>query len=156
MINPQTQSNLYGFDMNDTRSPGMILLPVCVDQYNIIVEFFIIDIESPHVMILGRPWIHMMKAVPSSYHQLLRYSTPTETADIRGDQAESLIQILNSTYVDKYFGGCNHPCKDYLRSYSSLQHEELLKPVARPLLDDTIPMIHGFCYAIRLFLCLKC
>jgi len=31
----------------------------------------------------------MMKVVPSTYHQLVRYPTPIETADIRGDQAMS-------------------------------------------------------------------
>jgi len=48
MINPQTQSNLYGFDRNETQSPDTISLSVRTDLYNVIMEFFMIDIESPH------------------------------------------------------------------------------------------------------------
>ena len=62
MICPLTQSNLYGFDGNETRSLSTIALPVCTDLY-VITEFFVIDVASPHNAILGRLWIHMMKVV---------------------------------------------------------------------------------------------
>jgi len=62
-------------------------LPISANPYNVITEFFVIDIESLHNAILGRHWLHMMGVVPSSYHQLLRYPTPTGTADITGDHA---------------------------------------------------------------------
>ena len=55
MINPQTQSNLYRFEWNETRSPGTISLPVCVDPYNVIMEFFVIDVESSYNVILSQP-----------------------------------------------------------------------------------------------------
>ena len=87
MICPQTQSNLYGFDKNETYSPSTITLPVRTDPYNIITEFYVIDWEFPRNTILERPWIHMMKVVPSSYHQLLSYLTSMGITDIRGDQA---------------------------------------------------------------------
>ena len=45
--------------------------------------------ESSHNTILRRPWLHMMKFIPSTYHQLVRYLTPTGTTDIRGDKAMS-------------------------------------------------------------------
>ena len=41
MINPQSLSNLYEFDENETRSSGMISLSVRADPYNIITEFFV-------------------------------------------------------------------------------------------------------------------
>jgi len=48
MINPQTQSNLYGFDRNETQSLGNDSLPDRVDPYNVTAEFFVMDVESPH------------------------------------------------------------------------------------------------------------
>ena len=48
-----------------------------------------IDVESPNNAILERSWIHMIKVVTSSCHQLLRYPTLIRTADIRGDRAMS-------------------------------------------------------------------
>ena len=47
------------------------------------------NVGSPYNAIFGRPWIHMIKAVPSSYHQLLQYLTPTETTNMQGNQAMS-------------------------------------------------------------------
>ena len=46
MINSQTQPHLYGFDENETRSRGIISLPVRADPYNIITEFYIVDVKS--------------------------------------------------------------------------------------------------------------
>jgi len=45
--------------------------------------------ESSHNAILEKSWLHMMKAVPPTYHQLMQYPTPIGTADIRGDHAMS-------------------------------------------------------------------
>ena len=66
MINPQTQSYMYEFDGNETHSPGTVALPVRADPYNVITEFYLIDMESPHNVILVRPWLHTIKAMPSS------------------------------------------------------------------------------------------
>ena len=71
MINSQTQCHLYGFDRNVMRSPSKVILPVHADPYNVILEFYVVDIESPHNAILGRPWLYMMKVVSSTYHQLV-------------------------------------------------------------------------------------
>jgi len=37
VICPQTQSNLHGFDGNETRSSGTTALPFYVDPYNAIM-----------------------------------------------------------------------------------------------------------------------
>ena len=86
MISPQTQSYLYGFDGNETYSAGTVTLPVRADPY-VIMKFYVVDVESPHNAILRRPWLHIMKVIPSTYHHLVRYPTLTGTTDIRGDQA---------------------------------------------------------------------
>lgn len=44
-----------------------------------------LDLELPNKMILGRPWIHAMKAVPSAYHQCLRYPYNGMEVTILGD-----------------------------------------------------------------------
>ena len=68
-------------------SLGTISLLVRADPYNVIKEFYVADLKSPHNAIFGRPWLHMMKVVPSMYHQMVRYPTPTETTHIIRDQA---------------------------------------------------------------------
>jgi len=103
MINSQSQVSLIWVYGNKMHSPGTIALPVHADPYNVITEFYAIDIESPHNAILGRPWIHMMKVVLSSYHQLLWYPTPTGTTDIKGDQvmSKTIVVIAKSGWVPK-------------------------------------------------------
>jgi len=44
MINPQTQSHLYGFDGNEMRSLGSFSLPVRTEPYNVITEFYVVDV----------------------------------------------------------------------------------------------------------------
>jgi len=64
----------------------MIEFSVCADPLNIITEFCILDVQSPYNTILERPWIHMMRVVPYTNHQLLKYPTPSGMANVRGDQ----------------------------------------------------------------------
>jgi len=78
---------MYEFDGNEMHSLGTLLLPIRANPYNVIMEFYVVGVESPHNAIFKRSWLHMMKAVPSTYHQLVRYPTPTGTTDIKGDQA---------------------------------------------------------------------
>ena len=94
LIIPQTQSLLYGFDGNEARSPDIVRFLILVDSYNVVTEFSILNVPSPYNAILGRPWIHMMRAVPSTHHQLLKYLTPFWTANIRGDQAMARTVIV--------------------------------------------------------------
>lgn len=50
------------------------------------VEFLVVDVPSPYNAIMGRTWFHRMKAVPSSYHQKIRFLTPRGIMEIRADQ----------------------------------------------------------------------
>jgi len=42
-------------DLNDTHSPDTVALSVCVDPYNFITEFYVIDMESPYNAICETP-----------------------------------------------------------------------------------------------------
>ncbi|KAF5934467.1 hypothetical protein HYC85_030638 [Camellia sinensis] len=52
-------------------------------------EFIVIDTPSPCNIILGRPWLHTMGAVPSTLHQLLRFPTEHGIEEVRGDQLQA-------------------------------------------------------------------
>ena len=91
MIIPQTQSLLYGFDESEARSSSTVEFPFRADPYNVVTKFCVLDIESLYNAILGRSWIHIMRAVPSIHHQLLKYPTPSGIANIRSDQVMTRI-----------------------------------------------------------------
>ena len=73
IIRPQTQLLLYRFDGSKPHSPGTITFPVRADPYNIVIDLCVLDVESSYKAILRSPWIHMMRVVPSTHHQLLKY-----------------------------------------------------------------------------------
>ena len=52
-------------------------------------KFLVVDYDSSYNMILGRPWIHKMGAVPSTLHQMVKFPTPWGIKAIRGDQEYS-------------------------------------------------------------------
>ena len=77
-------TDLTGFSGATTPSLGIIKLPVQADGVNKTVEFLILDCLSLYKIILGRPWIHDTKVVPSSYCQCILFPTRDEIREIRG------------------------------------------------------------------------
>jgi len=65
LIIPKTQLFLYGFNKKEARSLGMVEFPVHADPFNVGTKFNILDASSPYNAILERPWIYMMRVVPS-------------------------------------------------------------------------------------------
>jgi len=39
-------------------------------------KFQVVDMEMAYNMIMGRPWIHDMDAVPSTLHQVIKFPSP--------------------------------------------------------------------------------
>ena len=57
-----------GFNRSQTNSLGEIVFPVLVGSITSLVPLIVIDEPSSLNIILGRTWIHAMKALSSSYH----------------------------------------------------------------------------------------
>ena len=49
------------------------MLPLKVGPAIINTECHVLDLDFPYNILLGRPWIHTLKAVPSTYHQCLKF-----------------------------------------------------------------------------------
>ncbi|GMN51810.1 hypothetical protein TIFTF001_020957 [Ficus carica] len=47
-------------------------------------------------IILSKPWIHVMMAVPSTYHQRIQFPTKWGVRDIRGNQEVAQTCYFNS------------------------------------------------------------
>lgn len=59
---------LKGFSGEVKQTTGEIFLPVYAEGIKMSTKFLVVDCESPYNIILGRPWIHDMGAVPSTLH----------------------------------------------------------------------------------------
>lgn len=49
------------------------------------IDFLVLDNLPVFNIILGRPWIHIMKAVPLTYHQCIRFPGPKGISEVRGN-----------------------------------------------------------------------
>ena len=69
---------LSGFNRSSTTSLGDIVLPVQADPITLNVQFSVVQDLSPFNVILGRTWLHYMKVIPSTYHQMVSFLTKDE------------------------------------------------------------------------------
>ncbi|KAJ9541250.1 hypothetical protein OSB04_027756 [Centaurea solstitialis] len=82
-------TTLVGFNGDATSTLGEIVLPVFAKGINKQTKFNVIDCPSAYNTILGRPWIHDMKAVPSTYHQKIKFPSPWGVQEISQDGVRS-------------------------------------------------------------------
>ena len=64
---------LLGFNGATTLSVGDITFYVKAGPITQQVLFSVVEDLSPYNAILGRAWLHAMKALPSTYHQTISY-----------------------------------------------------------------------------------
>ncbi|XP_028112458.1 uncharacterized protein LOC114310614 [Camellia sinensis] len=77
---------LFGFNANPEYPLGKITLPVQAGSRTMDVEFLVIKLPSPYNIIMERTLLHAIQAVPSTYHQLLRFPTQHGIEQIRGSR----------------------------------------------------------------------
>ncbi|XP_056695120.1 uncharacterized protein [Spinacia oleracea] len=80
---------LVGFSGESLRTVGEISLPTYAEGVSVMTKFNVVDCPSAYNVILGRPWIHKMKAVPSTYHQSIKFPTKWGVMEIKGQQRDA-------------------------------------------------------------------
>ncbi|KAF8102765.1 hypothetical protein N665_0195s0002 [Sinapis alba] len=70
---------LTGFNGSSTLLLGTIRLNFFVGGVRKLVKFSVINTKTQYNAILGMPWLHMMKEVPSTCHQCVKFSTKEGT-----------------------------------------------------------------------------
>ena len=86
LIRPMS-TYIYAFDGMKVNPISTIDLPVYAADRILTVKFFVVDTQSTVNSIIGQEWIHSIKGVVSTLHQVLRCQSPdgTYTIDIKGD-----------------------------------------------------------------------
>ncbi|RVW97206.1 hypothetical protein CK203_029947 [Vitis vinifera] len=77
---------LSGFNRSSTTSLGDIILSVQAGPVTLNVQFSVVQELSPFNVILGCTWLHYMKAIPSTYHQMVSFLTNDGQTDLYGSQ----------------------------------------------------------------------
>ncbi|KAG7584012.1 Ribonuclease H-like superfamily [Arabidopsis suecica] len=99
-------SPLVSFTSETSMSVGTIVLPVSAEGIVKMVEFTVFDRPAAYNVILGTPWLYEMKAVPSTYHQCLKFPTTSglevpanPVKKISSDLVEAV--VINEEYPDQ-------------------------------------------------------
>ncbi|XP_069152078.1 uncharacterized protein [Solanum lycopersicum] len=61
------------FDGAKRDTFGEIYLIVTIGPAEFGITFQVIDMDTSYNLLLGRPWIHMARAVPSTLHQVVKF-----------------------------------------------------------------------------------
>ena len=83
-------THLRGFSGEKVLPLGSIQLvltlgdPPC--QATTAVKFLIVDAPSVYNILLGRPSLNAIKAIPSAYHMMIKFPTTSGVGMVRGDQ----------------------------------------------------------------------
>ena len=75
-----------GFNGTTMLTVGDIALPVKAGSVTQQVLFLVVEDLGPYNVIVGRAWLHVMKAVPSTYHQTISYLTSAGHIDLLSSQ----------------------------------------------------------------------
>ena len=87
-------SPIFGFSGESTVPLGKMTLPVLAGPINLQMEFIVVQAPSPYNAIMGRSWLHKMRAIPSNLHQKLRFPTKDGVMEINGDQVAAKQYVL--------------------------------------------------------------
>ena len=77
---------LSGFNGASTTSLGDIVLPVQASPVTLNIQFSVVQDLSPFNVILGCTWLHYMKTIPSTYHQVVSFLTKDGQIDLYNSQ----------------------------------------------------------------------
>ena len=77
---------MSGFNGATKPSLSDVVLPVQAGPITLNVQFSVVDDLSSYNAIMGRAWLHIMKVVPSTYHQMVSYLMEEEQVDLLSSQ----------------------------------------------------------------------
>ncbi|XP_059277628.1 uncharacterized protein LOC132031718 [Lycium ferocissimum] len=94
---------LNGFNMACETTKGEITLPINMAGTTQQTKFYMIEGDMGYNALLGRPWIHLVRAVPLTLHQVLKFPTPEGIKTICGEQqvAKKMFAIEESVKTIK-------------------------------------------------------
>ena len=73
------------YDSTRREVLGTATMEVDIGPVTVTASFQVIDVPTSFNLLLGRPWIHQHKAVPSSLHQKVKFPYEGKIIKIKGD-----------------------------------------------------------------------
>ncbi|XP_016755191.2 uncharacterized protein [Gossypium hirsutum] len=80
------QNIVRAFDGTERKVMGRIEIPLLIGPNTYEVDFLVMDIRPSYNCLLGRPWIHSARVVPSSLHQRLKLVTEGQLITVNAEE----------------------------------------------------------------------
>ncbi|KAJ8632575.1 hypothetical protein MRB53_025911 [Persea americana] len=137
---------LVGFSSKPVYPKGKISLRVQVGGASQ-VDFLVVDVPSPHNVIMGRTWLHSMEVVPSTHHQKLKFplenqSGRTDVITVKGDQhmaKQCLLAMLPGEAESSQVHMAELDRKAELGDVGSAPAQKSIEDLTKVKLDPTNP-----------------
>ncbi|XP_019239268.1 PREDICTED: uncharacterized protein LOC109219287 [Nicotiana attenuata] len=81
---------IRAFDGVKRDTIGEIDLILTIGPVDFEVTFQVMDMDTSYNFLLGRPWIHVAGAVPSTFHQMVKFKHQDQEIVVHGDDEQSI------------------------------------------------------------------
>jgi hypothetical protein len=99
-----TDVMICGFDNQGKPTLGAITVKIQMSTFSFKVRFFVIEANTSYSALLGRPWIHKYRVVPSTLHQCLKFLDGNGTQQrITGNTNPYTVQESHHADAKYYF-----------------------------------------------------
>ncbi|XP_018454115.1 uncharacterized protein LOC108825305 [Raphanus sativus] len=123
-MKPSSRS-LTGFNGSSEAMIGTIRLPVYACGTTRTVKFSVVDSKAPYNAILGTPWLHSMRAIPSTYHQCVKFPGPDgKIRTLRGDQQAARDMLIATIKLQRQTSHVNTVSNPLQKAFP--QQEEVI------------------------------
>ncbi|XP_058181244.1 uncharacterized protein LOC131299682 [Rhododendron vialii] len=82
----QSITPLVGFGAGAVWPLGKVTLPIRAGIVVLHTDFLVVDVPSSYNAIIGRTWLHKMRAVSFTYHQMVKFPGSNGVEKISGNQ----------------------------------------------------------------------
>ena len=96
----KTHLVVQAFDGTRKETIGNIELPIQIGPCTFNIDFQVMDINPSYNCLLGRPWIHMAGAVPSTLHQKVKFMVEKQLISVAAKEDIVATLTTSESYID--------------------------------------------------------
>ncbi|XP_070032179.1 uncharacterized protein [Nicotiana tomentosiformis] len=134
--------SIRAFDGSKRDTIREIELTMTIGQVDFNIVFQVLDMETSYNFLLGRRWIHMTRAVPSTLYQMVKFKCDRQEIILHGEDDSSVYKDPSIPYIESK-EGCESIIYQAFEVIEVDQVEEG-KPILHPRLSATSMMKNTF------------
>ncbi|XP_070034790.1 uncharacterized protein [Nicotiana tomentosiformis] len=131
--------SIRAFDGSRRDTIGEIELTMTIGPVDFNIVFQVLDMDTSYNFLLGKPWIHMARAIPSTLHKMVKFEYDRQEIVVHGEDNSSVYKDLFLPCIEAK-EGCESIIYQAFEVIEVDQVEEG-KPILHPHLSATSMMV---------------